>query len=477
MNERRINEYKGWILNWSLCVRAMNCPQNLELYVLDALSREERAAVEAHVHACAACRSELAQLQALAGYLRKPVPGGLRRRLQREVWLARLREHGWRRQPVWLRVAAMLAVVCGLSSAALSGWGFLRELAAEGNSWTQAGICAVPAANGNYPAVSGSIVVAVEKKGDHQVLLAMDRNIGLRLWESPFAVGGCPAVDEDRVYVWRATTAGRFDLAAVEVGVCRKMWTASEGAAVTCRRPWPTVAACHGVAWCDDCCVTMLDGATGSARWTHSISDEGVMAVPVAGSNRLLVASTRSIQALDAADGHVLWRTADDDASAGWQSTPPLAQCEGNLLVVVRTTHAGRGLVQCCDAATGALRWSRETEMPWHLAVAGGRVFLRGAHIQAWDGETGHTAWSVPMGGCSPIEVDHGRVYTVEGANRKGIYAWRADTGKLVWTQRMLSSCSGFSVAGRMGYLSTQDGLLRAVVIGRRGSWQAREGS
>ena len=159
-----------------------------------------------------------------------------------------------------------------------------------------------------------------------------------------------------------------------------------------------------------------------------------------------------------------------DEAPSLLPSVPPLVQCGGGLVVVMRNTSFGRGTAFCRQAATGEPRWTRDVEMPWHVAVAGGRVFLRGRQIQALDGVTGKTAWAVPMGGCSPIEVSDGCVYIVEGVSRQGIYALSADTGKLVWTQRMLSSCSGLSVAGRTGYLSTQDGILRAVAIRPRGS-------
>ena len=294
----------------------------------------------------------------------------------------------------------------------------------------------------------------------------MDRKTGRHVWESPFEVSGCPSVDGQRVFVWRVAEHDRFGLVAVDIRNGREVWTAAGDAAAS-RRPWPTIAAFGGVAWSDDSHVVLLDGATGLTRWSHEISDDGALSVPVVNRNGLFVASSRTVQSLAAADGHILWHSDEDTATV--RQIPPLVQCDENMLVVVRNTHVGRGMASCRDAATGALLWSREAAMPWHLVVAEGRVFLRGAHIQALDGQTGSSSWLVPMGGCSPIEVSGGCVYTVDGENHKGLYALRADTGKQVWTQQMISSCSGISVSGKMGYLSTQDGMLRAVVI-RRGS-------
>lgn len=455
-------------------MNATNCQPDLEGYVLDALSPEERAVVEAHVRSCAACRVQLARLDALAGMLRGGSEGGggavppvLRRRLHQEIWLTRMRERVWLRQSVWLRVAALLVGVLGLGYIGLSARQARRGAAGAGATWTQTGICAYPGANGSYPVVSGRMVVAVENKDGRPVLVGMDRNTGLRVWESAFAVMGVPSSDGKRVYVWRVSKNNQFCLAALDMVNGREVWTAA-GAALTARQPWPTVAALDGVAWCGDSQVALLDGATGIVRWTHPISDEGALSVPAVNSNCLYVASSRTVQALDLADGRVLWH--GDESPSLLPSVPPLVQCDGRLVVVVRNIHAGDGMASCRDAATGAPCWSRQTEMPWHVAVADGRVFLRGTQIRALDGRTGNAIWSVAMGGCSPIEVYGGCVYSVEGVDRKGIFALSADTGKQVWRQRMLSSCSGLSVAGRMGYLSTQDGLLRAVVIRRRGS-------
>lgn len=452
-------------------MHATACQPDLELYVLDALSAEERADIEAHVRSCAACREELARWRAVTGRLRaaagKQVPLRLSHRLRRERWRARLRERLWSRQPVWLRVAALLLALLGIGYAGMSARDRWRSAAGTGMLWTQTGMCVVSAADGGYPVVRSQVVVAVERQGDRHVLVGMDRNTGQRLWQSSFAVGGAPSADQERVYVWRVGENNQFCLAALAIGSGCEVWTAA-GRELSARHPWPTRALRAGVAWSGDGRVVLLDGVTGSTRWIQSVPDEGALSVPAANGSSLFVASSRALQALDPADGRVQWRREDPPALLPF--IPPLVQCDGQIVVVVHSIHAGEGIAVCRDAATGAPCWIRETEMPWHVAVADGRVFLRGTHIQALNERTGNVAWSTPMGGCSPIEVSGGCVFTVDGVDRKGVYALRADTGKQVWMQRMLSSCSGFSVSGRMGYLSTQDGLLRAVVIRGRES-------
>ena len=124
-----------------------DCNSNLELYVLDALPPEERAVVEAHLRNCAACRDEAAGLRDLTGQLRAAADGGavppaLRQRLHREIWLARLRERMWAQHPVWLRAAALMAVVLGLGYTGRAAWVNRRGAADGGAPWTQAGFCA-----------------------------------------------------------------------------------------------------------------------------------------------------------------------------------------------------------------------------------------------------------------------------------------------------------------------------------------------
>ena len=444
------------------------CSQDLEFYVLDALSPEERATVEAHLRTCAFCREEAALLrESLQEPSDTPAPAALRRRLHREIRAAWMREAFWTCRPVWLRAAAALVAALGLGYAmcvARSAW---SGKLGNGRAWTQTGICSSPGAHGSYPVVNGRVVVAIEKKEGRQILAGLNRETGAWLWESPFGVAGTPVADGSRVYVWRAGCDNRLVPAALDMASGREIWSADP--ATASGSPWPLIAVRDGVAWSGDGSVTVLDGTTGAVRWELAIANEGALSAPSAGSGRLYVASVRALRAFDATDGRLLWRC-EEPQPAALRFVPPLAQCDGRLVVVARTLHPGDGIVCCHDAATGARVWSRETEMPWHMAMAEGRVFLRGAQIQALEGRSGRTVWSVDMGGCSPVEVLDGLVYIVEGLDRKGIFALRADSGRQVWAQRMLSSCSGFSVAGRMGYLSTQDGTLRAVAIRPHGS-------
>ena len=281
-----------------------HCPPELELYVLDAISTHERAAIELHTMSCAACREELARLQSLAGQLRggvgaddAPIPARLRRRLQQELWVARMRAPLAACSATWLRVAALLVAALGLGYAGVSAWVSGHETVRGDRLWTQAGICSYPVASGSYPVVSDRMVIAVAQKADgRQVLLAMDRTNGRHVWESPFAVSGAPLSDGNRLYVWRADGPECFHLAALDCVSGRELW-ASTGAVTACHHPWPLITAGRGVCWSDDRRVALLDGATGMARWSCAITDEGALSVPVADDRGVYVASSKAVHA------------------------------------------------------------------------------------------------------------------------------------------------------------------------------------
>jgi len=93
-------------------------------------------------------------------------------------------------------------------------------------------------------------------------------------------------------------------------------------------------------------------------------------------------------------------------------------------------------------------------------------VYLRGHWVQALDAQTGDDVWSVAVGGCSPVTIAGDYVYVVGGMDHNGVFVYRADTGRQISAYPLLSSCHAFVVAGQMGYLSTQEGVLHAIPVG-----------
>lgn len=126
-----------------------------------------------------------------------------------------------------------------------------------------------------------------------------------------------------------------------------------------------------------------------------SSSSHQVVSPVVAAEGRVFVLDGhRTVSALDAASGRVIWRhelNRDDDERAGFGGG--LAFFGGRVFIT-----SGLRLVTALDAATGNLAWQVETDSPIHGAptVAGGRVFAIDVdnQIMAFNVETGDQAWS-----------------------------------------------------------------------------------
>ncbi len=449
----------------------MDCTEileNVERHALGALSVEDAAAVEQHLAACPSCRAEAERVQRRIDGFRRSMRADaaqdlalphLRQRIRQEVWKSRVRERAWRLG----RVAAVLLAAAGLFGL----WSALRGAGDGGpcvcTPWARHGIASRAGSGSAYPVVTKRQVLALAEEPDGSHLLVMDRRTGARLWKTAFPVAGCPSLDARRVYAWSEQGAGRIELVALDGASGAPVWR--RAVADSRRRPSApqVVVANRLVCWSEGGAVEALDARTGAPLWTRAVPREGLLSAPSVSPDRLYVASGKALYALDPADGRVLWRRPHD--RPGMPLAKPFVEFDGRSVVAAIQTADGRGWLQCCSAENGESRWQQETDAPRHLLAYRGRVYLRGARIQAFDGQTGSRVWSVPVGGCSPVVMGNDRIYVSEGRERKGILALRADTGQTIWHRPLLSSCSGLTVAGRMGYVCAQDGSLHAVVL------------
>ena len=450
----------------------MNCAEvmeNLELSALGALSEDEAAGVKTHVESCAACRQEADRLRGQIEQFRKslrtdaaedPSVQPLRQRLQREIWRSRAQARLWAGTRTLRRVAAVIALVAGLLYAGFrieKGGG---KCACE--SWTQSGIASFVAGDAAYPLVAAQRLYALMEEPDGPHVVALDRRSGSRFWKTSFPVAGSPGSDSRGVYVWNVGASGELQLTALDPKTGKTVWIWNDHS-LSPAVPSAMVVSGERLCWSTATGVVAVDSRTGRTAWTRTLSSEALLSVPAADAKRAYVAAGESLYALDLADGKVCWQQFRGGTALSLM--PPLVQCDGPTVVMAAGT-GDHGVLRSYRADTGELLWQKEaTERPRHLLVAEGRVYLRGSQIQAFDGRTGALAWSIPMGGCSPVTVVNDRVYVVEGQDRKGIFAFRADTGQQVWSRQTMSSCSGFVVSGKMGYLNTQDGVLCAVRI------------
>ncbi|MFG2573095.1 serine/threonine-protein kinase [Streptomyces sp. NPDC048481] len=194
----------------------------------------------------------------------------------------------------------------------------------------------------------------------------------------------------------------------------------------------------------------------------------GGMPLCATGAKRVLCAQPGLVSALDAGDGHVLWRhaLADGDRPA---EAPALA---GGAALVV--THAGR-LVEALAPATGAPRWQRGLSGYVSWRVAGGTLLLTAADgtVTGVAAATGGTLWSHRIPGVSepyfasfpgdPLAYASG--VTDDGHTR--ITAVDPATGEVRWKARLDGALDLVGTAAGSAVLLSRgggDGTVDAVV-------------
>ena len=452
----------------------MDCAQAaeyIELNALQALDAKQSRALQQHLAACKTCRVQSEQLALRLEHFRRdlrlpdlasPVLQQLRRRIRREIQTSRVKNGSRIRFLFLARAAAALVICAGL----LYAWQTLRKKADEqaaGQSWTKTGIAAVAGNNTPYPLVTEKEIFALIDEPDGKHLVTLDRRTGAHLWKTAFPVCGVPCSDSRRVYVWNGTDASGLQLTALECKTGTKAWIANDRSLP--RQINPSLVAVSGqkLCWSTAGNVVALDIHTGKRLWTRTLAQNESLSAPVVDSKRLYVASGETLYALKLESGTVCWQR--NHEQRGSFLARPLVQCDAGLVVVGLGTTIGRGLLQCYRAENGEALWMRKTDTPRHLLACRGKIYVRGASVHAFDEQTGTPAWSVPMGGCSPLAMAANRLYVMEGLERKGIIALQADTGQRVWDNQQMSSCSGFVISGTTGYLVTQQGDLQAIGI------------
>jgi len=190
--------------------------------------------------------------------------------------------------------------------------------------------------------------------------------------------------------------------------------------------------------------------------WVAEGLGKGYSSVSVAGGMLFTTGMTGEanegvLSALDTS-GKIKWQTRYgaewDQMHPGTRSTPTI---DGDRVYEL----SGAGLLLCLDAATGAIRWSRD--LPKEFAgeapmcgfaeaplVYGSAIICtpggKDAALAALDKQTGETLWtstgfSDQSAYCSPILIERGGMRIVVTITARHVAGIEADTGRLFWRQ------------------------------------------
>jgi outer membrane protein assembly factor BamB len=179
----------------------------------------------------------------------------------------------------------------------------------------------------------------------------------------------------------------------------------------------------------------------------------------LAGAKCVAVVGRRQVSVLGMARGETLWTRGLEGQAASRGAAR--AAAGGDLLAIASASGPAADRLTCFNLRNGAEVWSVKSAPVRHLLFREGMLFARGAALTALDGRTGRRCWSLPAAGCSPATFANDKLYLVAGSG--GVVTLDPATGVALGHASSMSSCGGVTVAGRMGYLRTADGVLRAI--------------
>ena len=396
----------------------MNCAQvadRLELFVLGDLPRAEHAGVEAHLRACPCCRAAEVACRALVGRIRRageamPLSPGLERLVRQRAGAAigLARRRRRRRLTLTASVAALLLVGLGI-------W-HVSRVHDDGPLLVTASASADPRPSTPDPPPAPAPVV-------------------LEIWRRE-VLPSVPASVSDGVVVCGS-----------------RMYLALRQGAKTQ--------------------VAALDASTGSQRWLSAVRGLGHLAADadrvygVASGGRGQV----TLVALDAADGHAVWRCSRDTTRRLWGAASPV------LLPGRRVCWAVDATLTMLDATNGQVVWTRP--IPDHgllspAAAMGADLYVvSGGWLYCLDVATGRPRWhkafdDVKSGWTRPLlAARDGRIYIVQrlrnGSSR--MMCMGSATRRLVWS-RAVPQAVHLLAAGRQLYLRARDVLAYDTTTG-----------
>ncbi|MDR2127487.1 MAG: outer membrane protein assembly factor BamB [Burkholderiaceae bacterium] len=216
--------------------------------------------------------------------------------------------------------------------------------------------------------------------------------------------------------------------------------------------------------------VVALEGA--KQLWRYDLKTQSFTPPLVAGGRVFVLGADRSVTALDAQNGQLLWRIA--------RSTEPLVLRQAGLLMAHgNTLVAGlSGRLAGIDPDTGSVLWeaplavSRGTNDVERLIDLLGGVSRQGDVVCARAFQTavgcanvasGEVVWSKPAAGSVGVVGDADLVFGAESDGQ--VVAWRAASGERAWLSERLMwrDLTGPLVLGRSVILGDSQGWVHML--------------
>lgn len=357
-----------------------------------------------------------------------------------------------------LKWAAVLVVALGATL-------FLRWGPGSGSdavsAWTCADVEPLTPAAAEYPLVRGARVFAARRDDNGMHPVALDRETGHVLWQSPLVMSReAFCADRGSVYFWASADAASDTLMALNAVTGLERWRYRR-MATPGQRPSAPVSAGGYVCWSDGPVLTVLDRNTGEVAWERTLGTDDALALPIIDGERLYAASRNALYVLELTSGDLTHRHEFEMSASRYRR--PLLAADPDRLVVARRMMNGQTQIDLFDPEGRALRWRRMLEGSVSGILVKDRVYAKADRLYALDADSGETLWNAEAKGCSPVSIRGSRLFLVDTRTRESIHALDTETGRTLRTISLTGSCSGLVVSDCRGYISGRDGRLRAV--------------
>ena len=323
------------------------------------------------------------------------------------------------------------------------------------------------------PAVTGGIVYV----GTSGSLVALNATTGTTIWTfSPYVdhFYSSPAVSGGLVYATANDDLRDHYFYALNATTGAQVWNYSMVVSVPCSTDFAwgsSPAVSGGIVYVGSTNgnVYAFNANTGALVWNYTTRCQVYSSPAVSGGKVYVGSGNGDFYAFDAATGHVVWKV----NYAPYEDSSP--SVVGNLVYI------SDGALRALDASTGKVVWHQSGGWLSSPAVSGGMVYVGDSnnYVYAYKADTGALVWSYLTGGTynGPSEVQSspavsdGVVYVGTGFDGISgfVYALNATNGASIWNYSTGAGGgvrSSPAVSGGMVFVGSEEGNVYAFAPG-----------
>ena len=312
------------------------------------------------------------------------------------------------------------------------------------------------------PIIRDGKIFTLRKDQAQNKLVALDKVTGDIAWQQPIGLTTTLVSDDTQIYAGQLHD-GKFSISALSVFDGQEKWTYEYTFRSAKKKNFQFHIGDGRLNWIVNRTIHSFDTAKGELLWTRKLnSKKESYALPVYDNGKLFIAGSRNMYTLDVGTGSVLNKLAHEEVYTHYLK-PKIATTIDKLFVSANSSK-GVGRVICYDKTSGNKLWQKNVEKIQKLQVSHGLLIVKNKKLEAFDQSTGNLVWSDPIGGCYEVAFRKDKIFAINSTKRHDIIALDTKTGNHVKSFTVSGqSCSGISIDGNDGFLTTNAGILYSM--------------